>query len=116
MEICFEGIGQAVATFQTEAELSAGQAVALTGSSTVGLGESGALPCGVTAGAARNGAVAVQIAGMVTVAYSGETAPKAGYESLTCDGKGMLVKAEDSGLTCLVLAVDETAKTVTVKL
>ncbi len=116
MEICFEGVGQAVATFLTEADLTAGQAVALTGSSTVGLGESGALPCGVTVGAERNGAVAVQIAGAVTVGYSGETAPTVGYCALTCDGRGMLARAEDSGLTCLVLAVDETARTVTVKL
>ena len=44
MEICFEGIGQAVATFQTEAELAAGQAVALTASGTVGLGTSARCP------------------------------------------------------------------------
>ncbi len=115
MEICFEGIGQAVATFQTEANLAAGQAVTLTGSGAVGLGESGALPCGVTVSAARNGAAAVQIAGAATVNYSGETAPTVGWCALTCDGQGKLTKAEGGGLTCLVLAVDETAKTVTVK-
>ena len=116
MEICFEGVGQAVATFLTEAELAAGQAVALTASGTVGLGESGALPCGVTVGAERNGAVAVQIAGAAEVAYTGSTAPTVGYCALTCDGRGNLTKASSGGLTCLVLAVDETAKTVTVKL
>ncbi len=116
MEICFDGIGQAVATFQTAEGMETGKAVAMTGSGAVGLGTSGDLPCGVTVGAERGGAVAVQIAGVATVAYSGETAPTVGYCALTCDGKGMLAKAEGSGLTCLVLAVDETAKTVTVKL
>lgn len=115
MEICFEGIGQAVATFETAADLVPGQAVVLTDSGTVGLGTSGGLPCGVTVGAARDGAVAVQIGGAVKVGYSGSTAPKVGYETLACDGQGNLTTFE-KGFACLVLAVNKDAGTVVVKL
>ena len=43
MDICFEGVGQAVATFQVDGEgVRPGMAVTLTNSGTVGLGSDGA--------------------------------------------------------------------------
>lgn len=116
MEICFEGIGQVVATFQAEGELAGGMAVTLTGSGKVGLGESGKPLCGVTACAARDGEAAVQISGAAQVAYSGEKAPEAGWNALACDGKGGVTVAEEGGQSCLVLAVDADAKTAVVRL
>lgn len=116
MEICFQGIGQAAATFQTEEDtLTAGMAVTMSGNSAVGLGTTSSLPCGVALGPARNGVVCVQIGGVAEVKYSG-TAPKAGYALLTCDGAGGVTVATNTGYNCLVLSVNEEKKTVVIKL
>ena len=120
MDICFEGIGQMAATFAAKEELAPGMAVTLTDSGEVGLGEDGEPLCGVTVGASRNGAVAVQIGGVVKVGCSG-TAPEVGWQELACDGKGGAKTADDTaletgGMKVLVLAVDEAEKTVAVKL
>ena len=111
MEICFEGIGQMVATFATKEALAPGMAVTLKNSGTVGLGGEGGGPlCGVTVGAERNGAVAVQIGGVVKVGCSGGSAPEIGPAMLACDGKGKVAAGKENGVSCLVLAVDgETA-------
>ena len=120
MEICFEGIGQVVATFRTKDKtLTAGMAVTLTGNGKVGLGEeeSDKPLCGVTVGAVRNGAVAVQIGGVVKVGYAGKETFNVGYVTLTCDGDGGVKTADGTdGARCLVLAVDKEEKTIAVKL
>ena len=118
MEICFEGIGQVVATFRTGDEtLKAGMAVTLTGNGEVGLGGDGKPLCGVTVGAARGGAVAVQIGGVVKVGYAGKETFNVGYVTLTCDGDGGVKTADGTdGARCLVLAVDKEEKTIAVKL
>ena len=109
MDICFEGIGQTVATFATKDALTPGMAVTMTGSGEVGLNkeEGGGPLCGVTVGAERNGAVAVQIGGVVKVGCSGGSAPEAGCAMLACDGEGKVTADGKSGVNCLVLAVDE---------
>ena len=110
MDICFEGVGQAVATFQVDGEgVRPGMAVTLTNSGTVGLGSDGAAPCGVVLSGVRGGAAAVQIGGAVKVA------PETGWQELACDGAGG-VKCAAGGLKCLVLAVDEGEKTAVIKL
>ena len=110
MDICFEGIGQTTATFQTEGE------VALSASGTVSKGAVNALPCGVVLGGARGGAAAVQIGGAAKVSCSGSAAPEAGWQNLACDGMGGVTAVSTGGLSCLVLAVDAAAKTAVVKL
>lgn len=116
MNIDFQGIGQTVATFQTEDEtLTAGMAVTMTGNGTVGLGAKDGLPCGVALGMVRNGAVPVQIAGVAEVKYSG-TAPGVGYAMLSCDGKGSVAVAASGGYRCLVLSVNGEKNTVVIKL
>lgn len=115
MDICFEGVGQVAATFQADGgELLPGMAAVLTGSGAVGPGADGDAPCGVVLGGVRGGAAAVQISGAARVGYTG-AAPKAGWQELACDGKGG-VRTAVGGLKCLVLAVDEDAETVVVKL
>ena len=120
MDICFEGIGQVVATFRTEDEtLEAGMAVTLKDSGTVGLSSKDNALCGVTVGAARGGAVAVQIGGVVKVGCPEWDAPNVGYAALACDGKGGVKAASGAdGVKCLVLAVDgdKDKKSVVVKL
>ena len=121
MDICFEGIGQMVATFATEKALTPGMAVTVTASGEVGLGEKGdgSPLCGVTVGAERSGAVAVQIGGVVKVRYSGNK-PAVGWTALACDGEGRVTAGSGNGANCLVLAVnegeDEDGKTVVIKL
>ena len=117
MDICFEGIGQMVATFAAQKTLTPGMAVTMTGSGEVGLGEtaSGGPLCGVTVGAQRNGAVAVQIGGVAKAGYSG-TAPEVGWQKLACDGTGKVTAGGGNGVSCLVLAVDKDEQTVAVKL
>ncbi len=125
MDICFEGVGQAAATFQVEGTVKPGMAVTLTANGTVGVGTAGKLPCGVVLGGVRGGAAAVQIGGAAQVAYSGDTAPTAGWQELVLDGEGGVRlanktadqaagKTVESGLHCLVLTVDTTAKTAVV--
>ena len=116
MDVCFEGIGQVVATFRTEdKELEAGMAVTLKKSGTVGLGDGGAV-CGVTVGAQRGGAVAVQIGGVVKVGCSDGSIPEAGYAVLACDGEGKVTVSEKDGVSCLVLAVDRDEQTAVIRL
>ena len=108
MEICFEGIGQVAATFRTENEkLAAGMAVTLTGDGEVGLGGEGKPLCGVTMGAARGGAAAVQIGGVVKVGYADGETFHVGCAALACDGEGKVTADGENGVSCLVLAVDE---------
>ena len=110
MDICFEGIGQVVATFRTKDDtLTAGMAVTLTGNDEVGLSKEDGKPlCGVTVGAAREGAVAVQISGVAKVGCSGGEDLNAGWQELACDGKGGVTTADgNDGVKFLVLAVDE---------
>ena len=127
MDICFEGVGQTAATFQVEGTVKPGMAVILTGNGKVGPGTAGKAPCGVVLGGVRGGAAAVQIGGTAEVAYSGDTAPTAGWQELVLDGTGGVRlanktadqtagKTVESGLHCLVLTVDTTAKTAVVKL
>ena len=118
MDICFEGIGQAAATFRTKDEtLAAGMAVTLTGNGAVGLGKAGDPLCGVTVSAARGGAAAVQIGGVVKVGCSAGDAPEVGWQELACDGTGGVKAADgDDGTRFLVLAVDEDKKSVVVRL
>ena len=114
MDICFEGVGQVAATFQADGKKTRpGMAVTLTGSGEVGLGKDGDELCGVVLGSVRGGAAAVQIGGAAKVGYTGG-APKAGWQELACDGTGCVKTG--GGAKCLVLAVDESAKTVVVKL
>ena len=119
MEICFEGIGQVVATFATKDALTPGMAVTVTGSGEVGLSktEGGGPLCGVTVGAVRGGAAAVQIGGVVKVGCSGEDDLDVGWRELVCDGKGGVTTTGGSdGVKCLVLAVDKGEKSVVVRL
>ena len=111
MDICFEGIGQVVATFRVKdgENVQAGMAVSLTDNGEVGMsGKEDSSPlCGVTVGAVRNGAVAVQIGGVVKVSCSDDEL-ELGWQELVCDGDGGVKTADETGgMKFLVLAVDE---------
>ena len=131
MSISFEGIGEVTATFLAEenSTVKPGQVVCITGNDTVGLGTAGTVPCGVAATVSEDGCVGVVISGLAEVAYSGDTAPTAGWNNLAADGTGGVkvvaasANAQAAGSTStqsghpyLVVSVDSTGKTAVVKL
>lgn len=118
MSISFNGIGEVIATFKVEdmEALNAGDAVVITGDGEIGLGADGEQICGVVIGVEEDGCAAVQMDGLVQVNYSGSTAPETGWELLCVDGTGCVKAVESGGVSCLVVSVDEEAKTAVIKL
>ena len=111
MSVSFHGIGQVCATFLGDG--TEGQVVKMSGKGTVAACSAGESFCGVAL-CAKDDACAVQVAGFVTVPYSG-TEPAPGYAALAADGSGG-VKSVESGREYLVAHADTTAKTVTILL
>ena len=111
MSVSFHGIGQVCATFLGDG--TEGQVVKMSGKGTVAACSAGESFCGVAL-CAKDDACAVQVAGFVTVTYSG-TEPAPGYAALAADGSGG-VKIVESGREYLVADADTTAKTVTILL
>lgn len=109
MSVSFGGFNANTATFKTGAELEGGCSVKISESNTVAACADGDAFCGFVING-EGGYASVQLSGAVTAVYSG-TKPALGYTKLASDGKG--VKAATSGREYLVIAVDETAKTVT---
>ena len=118
MNISFDGIGEVIATFavEAEAELAPGDAVVITGDGEVGLGSDGGQICGVVVSVAEDGCAGVQIDGLVRVNYSGSSAPTVGWDLISTDGAGNIKAAESGGVSCMVVSVDEQAKTAVIKL
>ena len=112
-KVSFEEIGAVAATFFAQKEVKAGQVVKMTGNGQVGPCSAGDKFCGV-AMEPRKGGAAVQVKGFVTVSCTGSLTP--GWAVLEADGSGGVQTAAEGGQTMLVVAVDETAETVTVKL
>lgn len=109
MSVSFGGFNANTATFKTSADLESGCAVKISESNTVEACADGDVFCGFVIDG-EGGYASVQLSGAVTAAYTG-TAPEVGYANLASDGTG--VKASTSGREYLVIAVDETALTVT---
>lgn len=109
MSVSFGGFNSNTATFKTAADLENGCPVKISESNTVAACADGDVFCGFVIDG-EGGYASVQLSGAVTAAYTG-AAPAVGYEKLVSDGTG--VKASDGGREYLVLAVDETASTVT---
>lgn len=110
MKISFEGYGESAVTFKNSSATpaAAGKAAAMTGNGEVGLC-TGGKPAGVAISADGDYAV-IQTGGFVTCAYSG-TAPTVGWCNIA-GADGGTVAADSTGLPCLVVEVDTTAKTV----
>ena len=109
MSVSFGGFNENTVTFKTENEITGGTPVKMSASGTVEACASGEAFCGIAI-EGSNGYASVQLSGAVTLKYSG-TAPEAGYAKLVSDGAG--VKSADSGREYLIVAVDESATTVT---
>ena len=115
MNVSYEGIGQWAATFACDG-VSAGQVVKVSGSGTVAKCADNDGFEGVVLSVARDGkACSVAMGGMVTVSYTGASAPAAGWNSLAADGGGVKVVSA-GGKSYLAVEVDTTAKTMTIVL
>lgn len=114
MSFSYEGIGAWCASFACT-DVTEGSPVKPSANGTVAECASGDVFCGIAAAVAHDGsACAVQLAGLVTVKYSG-TAPTLGTAKLAADGNGG-VSVTSGGASYAVFAVDSAAKTVTIKL
>ena len=112
MSVSYEGIGQWAATFACSG-VSEGQVVKVTGGGTVGACAADDKFCGAVLAVSRDRtACTVALGGMVTVPYSGDTAPAAGWVNLTADGSGGVTTATTGGREYLVVQVDSDGKTV----
>ena len=109
MSVSFNGFNRNTATFRITEDIEAGTAVKITESAQVEPCADGDVFCGFVENG-EGGYAAEQLSGAVTAVYSGST-PETGYAKLVSDGNG--VKASESGREYLVVAVDETASTVT---
>lgn len=116
MNVSYEGIGQWAATFACDG-VSAGQVVKVSGSGTVAKCADNDGFEGVVLSVARDGkACSVAMGGMVTVSYTGASAPAAGWNSLAADGSAGVKVVSAGGKSYLAVEVDTTAKTVTIVL
>ncbi|MBR2177146.1 MAG: hypothetical protein IJ861_09415 [Clostridia bacterium] len=106
MNVCFNGYGENIVTFEAEGNITAGAPVMVSGSGMV-KAASGVF-CGICTGV-RNGYAAVQLDGFVRVPYG--TAPSAvGFAKLTASGGK--VSTSDSGREYLVVDIDTAGKTI----
>lgn len=115
MEISLNGFHADVATLSCDAELAAGVPVMVTASGKAAAAQANKPFCGITAGASRDGFVAVQLTGYARAALKTDSAPAVGYTSLCAAGNGAVCTTPASnatGHTMLVLDVDTTSHTV----
>lgn len=118
MSISFDGIGEVAATFRLEedSKVKVGDVVCITGDGEVGRGTAGDRMCGVAVSVSDDGYAAVQTDGLAEIAYTGTTAPTAGWNALKTDGTGGVCVPESGGTSYLVVSVDTGKKTAVVKL
>jgi len=104
-KVSFEGIGETVVTFLAQGEIQAGQAVKVSGDSTVAACAAGEKFCGVAAAPVKDGCVAVQVGGFAQLKCA-DGAVTVGYEALVADGNGGVKKAGsgEEGREFLVVA------------
>lgn len=113
MSVSYQGIGQVCATFLTMNAVE-GQVVKMISKKMVAKCSDGNDICGVALHK-RGTQCTVQVAGFVTVPYSG-TAPSVGWATLCANGTGGVKTATEGGHTFLVVDVNTTDLTVTIKL
>ena len=116
MNVSYEGIGQWAATFACDG-VTEGHVVKISGSGTVAkCAVAGSFDGVVLAVAPAGKSSSVPIGALLTVSYSGDTAPAAGWNSLTADGSGGVTVASTGGKSYLAVDVDTTAGTMTIVL
>lgn len=112
MSVSFNGFNEKLLTFKCAAEITAGYPVKISANGTVAACASGDELCGVAV-ESDSSYSSVKLCGVVTLPYTGSTAPSLGYTSLAADGAGGVSVPASGGRTYLVLSLDSTAGTVT---
>ena len=116
MSISYESIGAWCATFAC-GDVSEGEAVKVSANGTVSKCDAGDCICGTVAAVGRDKkACSVQLGGLVTVPYTGESAPAAGWNTLAADGNGGVSVVTSGGRSYLTVEVNTAGKTVTIML
>lgn len=104
MSISLNGFNEKCVTFYAEDAVETGTVAAMTDNMTVGESSDGGSFIGVAVNA-KDGYACVQIAGYMSLSYSGDTVPALGCCNLVSDGSGG-VKVSADGRRCLVVDVD----------
>lgn len=112
-KISFEGIGEAMCTFEAKDGLERGAVCKVTGNGQVGACVAGDKLCGVAA-YVDDGLAAVQVRGFAQVAYSGTVA--VGWAKLVADGSGGVKTDATNGVEHLVVQADSGEKKATILL
>ncbi len=105
MNVCFNGYGENVLTFETNGEIAVGDPVMISGNGVVQ--KANGVFCGICTGI-RNGYASVQLDGFVRVGYS--VLPTVGYCKLSAQS-GKIKADSTNGREYLVVDVDTTAET-----
>lgn len=108
MSVSFKGINDQVITFKTQEELAAGTLVTVCDNGTVAACSASEKIVGVVVSCRANLA-AVQVAGYVTVPYSG-TAPALGVTAISASNATQ-IKADSAGKLVTVTDTDTAALT-----
>lgn len=111
MSISFGGVGELCVTFKTNGSVTKGCPVKMSANDTVAACADGDRMIGVAIDVSNDGYATVQLAGFVTMSYTG-TAPTVGYAALVANGNGGLKTVSTGGGEYLVLDVDASANTV----
>ncbi len=117
MNIAFDGIQEAVVTFEAESTVEPNQVVKISGNGTVSACSAGDPFCGLAL-SLRDGAAAVQIGGFMTVTCA-SGCPALGPVTLVADGSGGVKTAgtsDTTGISAQVVSTDTTNLTAVIYL
>lgn len=109
-QVSFEEIGAVTATFLAKEDVVPGQVVKITDDGQVGACSDNDAFCGLAL-SNRKGFAGVQVKGFLTLPISGSVS--LGQVILAADGTGK-VKTASTGVTALVVSVDDAAHTAVV--
>ena len=110
MKVSFNGLLDAVATFETRTTVNKGDLVMMTSSGIVASCSEGQAPIGIAVGVEDDGCVAVQLKGYIEAEYTG-ISPTVGYGSVvagTDSTKLAVAGDEETGADVLIVTVDST--------
>lgn len=110
-QVSFEEIGAVTATFLAQEDVVPGQVVKITANGQVGACGADEAFCGLAL-SSRKGFAGVQVKGFMTLSISGSVS--LGQVVLAADGTGKVKTASSTGVTALVVSVDEAAHTAVV--
>lgn len=110
MKVSFNGLLDAVTTFETRTEVNKGDFVMMTASGVVATCSEGQAPIGIAVGIEDDGCIAVQLKGYIEANYTG-TAPTVGQGRVVTgseSNKLSVADADDDATAALIVTVNTT--------